>query len=112
MVRKILTLATGAAILSWVAFVNGYPLLFTDTYSYLVDGINLVRLKWPDNQRDLYFTGFEFAGRSRVLRELPSRAQAALHPKRHMALRSKGLNEPRCSPNHPARVGMSIGMHH
>jgi hypothetical protein len=63
---------------SWVAFVNGYPLLFTDTYSYLVDGINLVRLKWPDNQRGLYFTGFEFAGRSRLLRELPSRDRSGV----------------------------------
>jgi hypothetical protein len=52
---KLLTLVIGAAIPSWVAFVNGYPLLYTDTYSYLADGINLVRLKWPDNQRPVFY---------------------------------------------------------
>jgi hypothetical protein len=50
-----LTIAAGAAILSWFAFFNGYPILYPDTYSYLLDGINLVQLKWPDNQRPIFY---------------------------------------------------------
>ena len=53
--RKALIFIMGALILSGMAFINKYPLLFPDTYSYLTDGINLIRLKWPDNQRPVFY---------------------------------------------------------
>jgi hypothetical protein len=41
--------------LSWVALLNGHPLLFDDTLTYLLDGMNLVRLKQPDNYRPVFY---------------------------------------------------------
>jgi len=49
------TISLTAIILAWVAGINGHPLLFDDTLSYWRDGMNLVRLKWPDNQRPVFY---------------------------------------------------------
>ena len=51
------TVSVAALILSWVALLNDHPLLFDDTLGYLRDGMNLVRLKWPDNNLRSVFYG-------------------------------------------------------
>lgn len=51
-------LALGAVLFSWVALVNGYPLLFEDTVGYLDGGMEFFRWRWPENDRPLPYSLF------------------------------------------------------
>ena len=49
------TFLAGALILCLAALINGGPILFPDTLSYLLDGQSLVRLNWPGNERPVFY---------------------------------------------------------
>ena len=49
------TLVAGAMVLCLPAVINGQPLLFSDTITYIRDGMSLVRLEWPPNQRPVFY---------------------------------------------------------
>lgn len=50
-----MVLLLGACLLCAPAFYNGYPLLFPDLLDYVVDGMNLVRKRWPVGTRPPYY---------------------------------------------------------
>lgn len=49
------SLLCATALLCAAAFINGGPILFPDTLSYLSDGANLVRLSHPINERSVFY---------------------------------------------------------
>ena len=49
------TFAASALVLCLAAIINGGPILFPDTLTYLLDGQNLVRLIWPSNERPVFY---------------------------------------------------------
>lgn len=49
------TLVAGALLLCLPAFINGQPLLFTDTTDYISDGLHLVRFEWFENRRPVFY---------------------------------------------------------
>ena len=53
--KTALLIGAGALSLCLPAFINGAPLLFPDTLTYLLDGSSLVRFSWPSNERPVFY---------------------------------------------------------